>query len=259
MEFAEFIEEIVRRAANIQLRSLGRLKSINFKDVKGKNDIVTEVDTECENLIVSEIKKKFPEHNIIAEESGVQFSNSSPYKWLIDPLDGTMNYTHAYPFFCISIALEYDGEIIYGLVHDPIKDETFIAQKGRGCKLNGCRVGVSATDDLRKSLVVSGTFSYHNENLMDKYFSVLRRITKEVRGVRRDGSAALDLCYVACGRVDGFWEYGLNPWDVAAGSIIVSEAGGLITNFSSMNFSIYDKELIATNSKIHNQLVSLIY
>ncbi|NIP31482.1 MAG: inositol monophosphatase [Candidatus Dadabacteria bacterium] len=258
MKYFKTIENIARLAGEIQVRNLGKHKSIKFKNAKGKNDIVTKVDTECEQIIISEIKKSFPDHDILAEEGGGLIDKSSPYKWLVDPLDGTMNYTHAYPYFCVSIALEYNGEIIYGLVYDPVKYEMFTAEKQKGAKINGKEIKVSKTKLLEKALVVSGTFFYEDNVLMDKHFDILKRVTKIARGVRRDGSAALDLCYVACGRFDGFWEYGLNPWDVAAGSFILKEAGGLITDFSSNHFNIYDKELVATNSKIHKELLSLI-
>ena len=259
MEFIEIIENIVRRAGKIQMDYLGKIKSINFKDVRGKNDIVTEVDTRCEDLIVSEINNHFSDHDILAEEKGLYFDNNSDYKWLIDPLDGTMNYSHSYPYFCISIALEYKKEVVFGAVYDPFRDELFSASHGQGAKLNRDIIKVSNSDTLEKSLVVSGTFYYENEQLRQKSREILLRIADVARGVRRDGSAALDLCYVACGRTDGFWEFGLNPWDVAAGSLIVKEALGLITDFSTGGYDIYKKEHLATNSKIHDQLLSLIY
>lgn len=259
MKYIDFMKEIAKNAGNIQTDYIGKISHISFKDVKGKNDIVTEVDNKCEELIVSNIRSEFPEHDILAEEGGYISHKDSDFKWIIDPLDGTMNYTHTYPYYCISIALEYKGEVIEGVVYDPSRDEAFSAVKGEGARLNGLDIKVSNSHMLEKSLVVSGTLYYQNEKLRRRSRQILTRIADVARGVRRDGSAALDLCYVAAGRSDGFWEFGLNPWDVAAGVLMVREAGGLVTDFSSGTYDIYCKEHLATNSRIHEQLLSLIY
>lgn len=258
MDFIEVAMESARKAGKIQIKNLGKLKSISFKDVKGKNDIVTKIDTECEDLIISKLRERFPRHSILAEEGGNHNNSDSQYKWIVDPLDGTMNYSNDYPFFCISIALEYKDEVVLGIIYDPVRDEMFSAEKGKGAKLNDKRVFVSKTDKIEASFVVCGTFYYHNEKLKEKHFSILKRINEKVRGIRRDGSAALDLCYVACGRYDAFWECGLKAWDVAAGSLIVEEAGGKITKYSGSEFSIYEQELLASNSLVHNNLIELI-
>lgn len=258
MQFLSLAIEAARKAGQIQLENLGKAKSINFKDVKGKNDIVTKVDTDCETLIISILKKNFPEHSILAEEGIDNNSNNdSSYKWIVDPLDGTMNYSNDFPFFCVSIALEHEGEIILGVIYDPVRDEMFSAEKGKGAKLNGNRITVSDTDEIGDSFVVCGTFYYHDKELMDKHLAILKEVNLKVRGVRRDGSAALDLCYVACGRYDAFWECGLKAWDVAAGGLLIREAGGKITNYSGSKFSIYGGELLTSNGLIHHEMIEI--
>lgn len=169
-----------------------------------------------------------------------------------------MNYSYGYPFFCVSIALEHESEIVCGVVYDPVKDEMFSAEKGKGAKLNNEAIKISDTNLLEDSLVVSGTFHHPEDQIMDKFISILHRLSKSARGVRRDGSAALDLCYVACGRYDSFWEYGLNPWDMAAGALIVEEAGGRVTNLTGGEFTIYKGELIASSGLIHNEMIKIL-
>ena len=258
MDYLEIAKEAARKAGEIQLRDLNKIKNISFKDTKGKNNILTEIDTECEDVILSIIKKSFPTHDIVAEESGKNIENNSDFIWLIDPLDGTMNYSHSYPYFSVSIALEHKGDVICGLVYDPFKNEMFTAEKGKGAKLNGSEIKVSVVDLLEFSLVVSGTFHHADQEVMDKLIEILKNLSLKAQGVRRDGSAALDLCYVACGRYESFWELGLNPWDMAAGSLILEEAGGKVTDLKGGKFSNYNPRLIASNGLVHDEMVQLL-
>lgn len=258
MNYLEIAKNAAIKAGEIQLRDLNKIKNISFKDTKGKNNILTEIDTECEEVILSVIKESFPTHDILAEESGKNVENNSDFIWLIDPLDGTMNYSHSYPYFSVSIALEYKGEVICGLVYDPFKNEMFSAEKGKGAYVNDNKINVSTVELLEYSLVVSGTFHHPDEEVMDKFLKILKELSLKAQGVRRDGSAALDLCYVACGRYESFWEFGLNAWDMAAGSLILEEAGGKVTDLKGGRFSNYNPRLIASNGLVHNEMVELL-
>ena len=194
----------------------------------------------------------------LAEESGKHSTENSDYIWLIDPLDGTMNYSHGDPFFSVSIALEHKGEVICGVVYDPVKNELFSAEKDSGAYMNEDKIQVSRIGRLRDSLIVSGTFHHPEEEIMDKFLEILKKLSLSAQGVRRDGSAALDLCYVACGRYESFWEIGLNPWDMAAGELIVEEAGGKVTDLKGNEFTHYKGELIASNGLIHSEMAELL-
>ncbi|HSA77324.1 MAG TPA: inositol monophosphatase family protein [Nitrospirota bacterium] len=242
-----------RRAGNILRENLHGIREISYK---GDINLVTEMDMRSERAVVETILASFPGHGIIAEEETC-IRNESGYRWIIDPLDGTTNYAHGYPCFSVSIALEHEGEVIAGVVYDPMRDELFTARKGKGAALNGRPIRVTAVDTLIKSLLATG-FPYDRKesekNNMD-YFHDLLMASQEVR---RDGSAALDLCYVACGRFDGFWELKLKPWDVAAGSLIVSEAGGMVSDFSGLRFNIHDGEVLASNGSIHRKMIEVL-
>jgi len=253
VNYLEVAAETAREAAKVLLENLGKVKEIEFK---AKNSLVTEVDKLSEKIIISNIKKNFPTHDIFAEESGKDLSDSD-YLWLIDPIDGTTNYAHAYPFFSISIALEVKGEVIAGLVYDPVKDEMFTAEKGKGAFLNGEPISVSKSDEIKHSHVCTG-FMHEVEWMVEANIRHFGNFIRRARAVRRDGSAALDLCYVACGRFDGFWELGLNPWDTAAAVLIVKEAGGHLCKFNGDAYSIYDKEILATNSIIDEQMMEIL-
>ncbi|MFY9270870.1 MAG: inositol monophosphatase family protein, partial [Candidatus Manganitrophaceae bacterium] len=196
-----------------------------------------------------------PDHQILAEE-GHDRTGASPYRWVIDPLDGTTNYTHHFPFFCVSIGVEIKGKVHLGVVFDPVRNELFFAEKGKGAFLNGRPIRVSAVRALRESLLVTGFVREVQTDPVN--FDPFINFTMRVQGVRRTGSAALDLCYVACGRFDGFWELKLHPWDTAAGSIILTEAGGRLTDFSGKGYSIYDKEMLASNGKLHRQMIDVL-
>ncbi|HET6369571.1 MAG TPA: inositol monophosphatase family protein, partial [Nitrospiria bacterium] len=182
---------------------------------------------------------------------------NSPYRWIIDPLDGTTNYAHGFPCFCVSIGLEHEGNVLLGVVYDPIRSELFYAERGKGATLNGRRIRVSSTFSLSRSLLVTG-FAYDIRISQENNIDHFTRFSMRSQGVRRTGSAALDLCYVASGRFDGFWEMKLHPWDVAAGSLIVKEAGGEISTFSGDPFYIDSKEILATNGKIHREMIAVL-
>jgi myo-inositol-1(or 4)-monophosphatase len=254
MDYLNAAIEIAKEAGRFLKINLGKVKNIQRK--KEEINLVTEIDKESEKKIVEFIKSKFPHHSILAEEGGEAKSDSS-YKWIIDPLDGTTNYTHSFPVFCVSIALEYKGEVILGVIYDPNFDELFWAEKGKGAFLNGKKISVSKTDKLIKSMLATG-FPYNIRENPDNCIEHFVNFLMEAQAIRRLGSAALDLAYVACGRLDGFWEVNLNPWDVAAGKIIVEEAGGKITDFYGNKFSIYTKGVVASNGLIHEQMLEVI-
>ena len=219
-------------------------------------NLVTEVDRSSEAAIVEVLSGAFPDHRILAEEGGEGSRKESPYRWYVDPLDGTTNFTHGFPVFCVSIGLEAQGRMILGVVYDPLRQELFEAQAGQGALLNGERIQVSKVTDLKKALLVTG-FPYDHDGRQENlpFFS---RFALGSQGVRRTGSAAIDLCYVASGRIDGFWELGLNPWDVAAGSLIVFEAGGRITDFVANPYSVHGRQTLASNGLIHNAMIEVI-
>lgn len=253
MSYLEVAEEAAREAGKILRENLGKVKEIEYK---AKNSLVTEVDTKSEVLIIKIIKSNFPSHDILAEESG-RDRKTSTHIWIIDPLDGTTNYAHAYPVFSISIALEIEGVIRLGIVYDPIRDEFFSAEFGKGAYLNRDKINVSETRNAEESLLCTG-FTHENEWMVDENLRHFENFIRRSQAVRRDGSAALDLCNVACGRYDGFWELGLHPWDTAAGVLIVKEAGGSVTDFSNSEFSIYSEEILATNGIIRDEMISIL-
>jgi myo-inositol-1(or 4)-monophosphatase len=222
---------------------------------KGRVNLVTEADLAAEKVIVERILSHFPDHGILAEERGETVGESTA-KWVIDPLDGTTNYAHQYPCYCVSIACEVNEEVLVGVVFDPVLGECFSAIKGRGAFLNGKPISTSMESALEDSLLVTG-FSYGTETIK-RNLELFNTMMLRSRSVRRDGSAALDLCYVACGRFDGFWEFNLYPWDVAAGSLIVTEAGGMFSRLDGSDASIYDRECLATNGKIHDTLGKIL-
>jgi len=245
--------QAVKESGAIQREWLGKEKKIEFK---GEINLVTEVDKRCEERIIEIIREAFPEHNILTEETPMP-EGSSPYRWIIDPLDGTTNYAHGYPCFCTSVALELEGEICLGVIYDPLLDELFTAQQGKGAFLNGERIAVSKTERLTNALICTG-FPYDLRESPENNVNHFNNFIMEARAVRRDGSAALDLCYVAAGRFDGFWELKLYAWDVAAGKLIVEEAGGRVTDFSGGDLDIYGQETLASNGRIHEEMVRVL-
>jgi myo-inositol-1(or 4)-monophosphatase len=252
-EYMVVAREAALRAGRLLRDNLGGKRTIAYK---GTINLVTEMDMQAERAVVETLLHAFPDHGILSEEEGT-IENASSFRWIIDPLDGTTNYAHGYPCFAVSIALESDGEVITGVVYDPMRDELFSATKGQGAHLNGHPLKVSAVDSLIQGLLATG-FPYDrsvSEKNNLKHFNELLMASQEVR---RDGSAALDLCSVAAGRFDGFWELKLKPWDVAAGSMIVREAGGTVSDFRGMRSSIDDQEIVASNGIIHSQLLKIL-
>lgn len=242
-----------KRAGRILKEGLQQEITVSYK---GALDIVTNVDTRSEKAIVALISRHFPDHRILAEEGSGRESRS-PYQWIVDPLDGTTNFSHRFPFFCVSIALEVKGRVRLGVIYDPVRRELFTAEKGKGAFLNGRPIQTSSVKRLNESLLVTG-FAYDIQTDPKNNFNHFINFTLKAQAVRRTGSAALDLCYVAAGRFDGFWEMKLRPWDTAAGSLILAEAGGSVTDFSGGPYSIYDAEILATNRTIHKEMVEVL-
>jgi len=222
---------------------------------KGRVNLVTEADLASEKFIIERIREAYPEHGILAEETGSSRVDS-PVRWVIDPLDGTTNYAHGYPFYCVSIGLEIERKLEAGVVYNPVSDECFTAVRGGGAFLNGNPIGVSSRNELEDCLFCTG-FSYQDEEILTN-LSLFNRVMVKARSVRRDGAAALDLCFVACGRFDGFWELSLHPWDVAAGGLILEEAGGKYSRFDGSPATIYDREILATNGRVHGAISKLL-
>ena len=250
-----FAIQVARDAGNLLVQRLGAAKITN----KGDIDLVTEADIAAEELIIDRIRSHYPLHGILAEESGetIQAGPSrSEWKWIIDPLDGTTNYAHGYPCFCVSIAVEHAGALEIGVVYDPMRDEMFAAERGGGATLNERRIRVSNVEDLNRAMMCTG-FPYDVRTRPD-FARDFTNFTLHAQAVRRDGSAALDLAYVACGRFDGFWEDGLNAWDIAAGAILVTEAGGRITNYDDEPLDIYTKKVVASNGRVHEAMLRLL-
>jgi myo-inositol-1(or 4)-monophosphatase len=250
-----FATEIARDAGNLLVQRLGAAKITT----KGDINLVTEADIAAENLIIERIRSYYPQHGILAEESGEAIlvgGKRSDWKWIIDPLDGTTNYAHGYPCFCVSIALEHKGELEIGVVYDPMRDEMFAAERARGATMNDRQIRVSSIEQLNSAMVCTG-FPYDVRERAD-FARDFAKFTMAAQAVRRDGSAALDLAYVACGRFDGFWEDGLNPWDIAAGVLLITEARGRITNFEDEPLDIYTEQVLATNGLIHDAMLQVL-
>lgn len=250
--------EIARKAGqtltkHYLIRTRKRLK-IEFKG--DPTNLVTDVDKKVEKQIAQFIESNFPDHGILSEE-GISCRPSSKYLWIVDPLDGTTNFAHGYPHFAISIGIERDGEVIIAVVYDPLRDELFFAMKGLGARLNGRRIHVSNEKELDKSLLLTG-FPYDIRVSYENNLNLWNTFALKSQAVRRDGSAALNLAYVAAGRADGFWEIKLKPWDTAAGSLLVLESGGVVTDFVNKPVDIFGKEIVASNGKIHSQMLTCI-
>ena len=253
MDVKDKAVDMARRTGLLLKENLGGKRTIEFK---GSVDIVTEMDRKAEELIVNSIRQDFPDHGILTEESAEVVSNS-PCRWIIDPLDGTTNYAHGFPIFCVSIAFEEKGEITFGVVFDPTRDELFTAEKGKGAFLNGRGIKVSSVPRLGQSLLATG-FPYDVRTSPENNINNFSRFAIKAQAIRRAGSAALDLSYVACGRFDGFWEMKLKPWDVAAASLIVREAGGTVSGFKNEPFTIYSGNVLATNGLIQGEMLEVL-
>jgi myo-inositol-1(or 4)-monophosphatase len=241
--------EIAREAGALLLSYFDQHVKIEYK---GDADLVTVADRTSEKLIRERIRNLWPTHDILGEEQGL-VDTGSDYRWYVDPLDGTTNFAHGFPVFCVSLALEYKGRRIAGVVYDPTRDEMFAAEQGTGAYLNQRRIHVSKATKLAESLVATGFPSHKRHKNPNIYF--YHQITLRTHGVRRAGSAALDLCYVASGRLEGFWEFNLNPWDTAAGVLIVEEAGGRVTDFQGGPFHIDSRETVASNGLVHEAML----
>lgn len=251
--YTDTARQAAREASKILIENLG---SIGSEDIEKKQvaDFVTRVDRESERTIIEVIKEAFPEHRILAEETGGN-RHEKGFLWIIDPLDGTTNYIHSYPMFAISIALQFNGDIIVGVVYDPLRDEMFWAEKGRGAFLNGKRLDISKrTVEMKNALIATG-FPFRAKKLIDDYLELFKEVFLASSDLRRAGSAALDLAYVAAGRCDGFYEIGLSPWDVAAGSLLVEEAGGVVTDFRGGSEHIWTGNIVAAHRDIHGDLI----
>lgn len=234
-----------------------RSQKIGKISAKGKFDLVTEVDLLCEQEIIRIIKKRFPDHEFLAEESGASKGPSSPSKWIIDPLDGTINYAHGFPVYCVSIGLEHEGELIVGVVYNPCLDELFVGEKGKGATMNGNPIAVSKITELQDSLLVTG-FTPEVVHSDDDNMGRFSDFMKASQAVRRPGSAAIDICYTAMGRFEGFWELKLHAWDVAAGIVIMREAGGTVTKLDGNPLSVYDRQILASNGLVHEAMVEIL-
>lgn len=252
-EFKKIAIEAALKSGKFLKSSLGKVRTITYK---GDINIVTDIDKKSEKMIIAKLRNAFPDHAILAEEQG-GLNGDSPYKWIIDPLDGTTNFAHSFPFFCVSIALEKNGRIILGVVYDPVKEELFFAERGKGARLNNKIIKVSGIRKISASLLATG-FSYGVRDTEDDNVENFRNFLKKAMAIRRAGSAALDLCYVACGRFDGYWEMDLHPWDTAAGFLIVEEAGGMITKCDGSPYSPYEKNILASNKHIHKEMLNIL-
>jgi myo-inositol-1(or 4)-monophosphatase len=257
-EFVETARGIVLRAGERLRAAASGAKRIEYKS---EIDLVTAADREIEEFVVEELRSSFPEHAIVAEEAAsvgaLQPPDPDQYAWYLDPLDGTTNFAHSYPQFAISLGLARGAELIAGFVFDPTRDELFEAAAGKGAKLNGEAIGVSDVPALDRALLGTG-FPYDRREHVDFYLGFVKQFMLRTHGIRRAGSAALDLCAVACGRLDGFWEWKLKPWDTAAGAVIIREAGGMVTNFAGASFDLFGEQTLASNGKLHAEMIAVI-
>lgn len=245
---------IAKEAGSVIKEGFSKSVKIEFKT--NESNLVTETDKASEKVITDFIKNKYPSHNILAEESG-NLNNQSEYLWVIDPLDGTTNFAHKLPIFSVSIGVQKNGKTIAGAVYDVMQDMMYSAELGSGSFVNGQKITVTTNDKIARSLLVTG-FPYNISENPFNAFEKFTSVTKVARGVRRLGSAAIDLCYVARGVFDGFWEVYLNPWDICAGKLLVEEAGGMVTNFKGDQMDIYSRQILASNKYIHQSVLEIL-
>lgn len=255
-ELSRFLEKAQQLASEAGRYQRSRLWTQLNIEHKGEIDLVTEVDKKSEELLVGGLQRAFPEHDFLAEENSYPDRGKS-HQWIIDPLDGTTNFAHGFPWFAVSMALKIDGAIVLGVVHHPMMAEMFTAIQGEGAFLNGAPISVSSRSPLRSSLLTTG-FPYDNATDSENNFARFVRFQTRCRGVRRPGAAALDLAYVAAGRLDGFWECKLKPWDVAAGQLLVTEAGGKVTGYGGEPYSVYNHRIVASNGQIHAEMLAVL-
>jgi myo-inositol-1(or 4)-monophosphatase len=254
IEYAKIAASAARTAGMLIAKHLGKKHSISYK---GRKNLVTDMDKKSEALIIGIIRGRYPDHSILSEESGLSGNTRSGYKWVIDPLDGTTNYAHGFNFFAVSIAIMHGGKALAGVVYDPVRDELFSAAKGNGAYLNRKRIRTSRINTIGNSLLSTG-FPYKLGISMKKNLGYFAAFITRAQAIRRPGSAALDLCYVAAGRFDGFWEMELNPWDTAAGALIVEEAHGVVTDFNGNPFNPFMKQVVASNPGVHSQMLDIL-
>ncbi len=247
--------QAARKGGDSLVRSQRRLHELNVQ-TKGRNDFVSEADRMAEDKIIDEIRKNYPEHAILAEESGAH--EGSEVTWIIDPLDGTTNFLHNFPVFCVSVACKVGDRLSHGVIYDPLRQEIFSASRGDGAQLDGRRIRVSGRTHLKEALLGTG-FPYRagQDDGIDHYLGMLKLVLKNTAGVRRPGAAALDLAYVAAGRLDGFWEFGLKPWDVAAGALIIREAGGIVSGIDGSEAFLDSGHILAASPKIYVSMARL--
>jgi myo-inositol-1(or 4)-monophosphatase len=249
-QFSPFLKTLAQDAGALIKKHAGTRNSFQHKKV---NDLVTKIDKKVELFITKTIKKNFPDHAIYAEETGKN-DKKSDYRWIIDPIDGTTNFVHQMPFFAVSIALEYKDKIILGAVYNPMLDEMFFAERGKGATLNGKKIHVSKVKKLADSLLATGFHPQYRDHNM-QFFETF---TQKTHGIRRLGAASIDLCYTACGILDGFWEFGLEAWDIAAGALILQEAGGQATNTDGTPLTYDQKAILATNKHLHPEMLAIL-
>jgi myo-inositol-1(or 4)-monophosphatase len=254
MIFLETARLAAKKSGDLLAKNLNKKHSISYK---GRKNLVTEMDRKSESIIIRLIKDRYPGHSIYSEESGLLDKTPSEYKWIIDPLDGTTNYAHGFNFFAVSIALMKRDEILAGVVYDPIRGELYSAAKGQGAYLNKKRLRCSKIKNISESLLSTG-FPYKLGKAMRRNINYFKSFMLKAQAIRRPGSASLDLCYVAAGRFDGFWEMELHPWDTAAGVLLVEESGGMVTDFQGKAFNPFMKQIVASNMNIHSQMLHIL-
>ena len=253
-ELKKVLHEAIAEAGKIILARFDGDFKIDHKE--GINNLVTEVDKLAEDKIIKVIRATFPTHTIISEEVG-EMIKPSDYQWIVDPIDGTVNFAHGVPFCCVSIGILHHDELVLGVVYNPMMNELFFAEKGKGATLNGKPIKVSSNGNFKTAFLVTG-FPYNWPNREEHPIKVFEKLVLEGLPVRRLGSAAIDLCWVACGRFDGFWEYNLQAWDVAAGYLIVREAGGIVTDFEGAPATVFTRQTLASNGRIHDEMLAVI-
>jgi myo-inositol-1(or 4)-monophosphatase len=247
-----------RRAGEVIVRGMNRLHRLDIR-TKGQNDFVSEIDTQAEREIIEIVRKHYPQHAVLAEESGSQdgHGGDNEFVWIIDPLDGTTNFLHGFPQFAVSIGVQRRGRMEHAVVYDPLRQELFTASRGEGAQLDGKRIRVSAHVGLERALVGTGFPFRSNLHWLDNYMAMLKVVTQSTAGIRRPGAAALDLAYVAAGRLDAFWELGLSPWDTAAGMLLITEAGGLVGTLTGAEYK-QQGDIVAGTPKVYAPLLELL-
>jgi len=253
LQWKLFAVDLARKAGSLLKERFNQKHDIHYK---GEINLVTEADKMSEDLIIAAINRSFPDHGILSEESPV-ITSAGKLRWIIDPLDGTTNYAHGYPVFCVSIALENEGEVILGVIYDPMREEIFVSVRGEGVYMNDKKLHVSYVSDLSRSLLVTG-FPYDIRESKNNNLNFFNAMAIKAQAIRRVGAAALDIAYLAAGRFDGFWELKLKPWDTAAGCLMVEEAGGVISDIASKKWHLQSPSLLASNALIHEQMVEAL-